>query len=221
MQKDELSLQCLLSSHSPEQQSPFSAHALPPVLQLSFSAVHFLSSPQAPLQQASLLAQSWPSETHCSTEHLPPTQLSEQQSVLDEHEPPASAQTVISATQPLLASHAPEQHSVPPRQESPTARQLPPVLAPAPLPAAAPPAVPLPALPLASAPEAAAAPPWSLVLPPPQPVQRTVAVRVIAKKLRAIRILNLRGVDAAWPEDTCGGAGKRREDAKDYQNEPS
>src|SRR6478735_9076423 len=203
MQKDELSLQCLLSSHSPEQQSPFSAHALPPVLQLSFSAVHFLSSPQAPLQQASLLAQSWPSETHCSTEHLPPTQLSEQQSVLDEHEPPASAQTVISATQPLLASHAPEQHSVPPRQESPTARQLPPVLAPAPLP------------------EAAAAPPWSLVLPPPQPVQRTVAVRVIAKKLRAIRILNLRGVDAAWPEDTCGGAGKRREDAKDYQNEPS
>src|SRR6478735_8792482 len=114
MQNDELNLQCLLSSHRPEQQSPLSAHSLPPVLQLSLSAVHFLSSPQLPLQQASLLVQSLPSETHWSVEHFPPTQLSEQQSVLDEQELPASAHTVRLATQPVFVSHAPEQHSVPP-----------------------------------------------------------------------------------------------------------
>jgi hypothetical protein len=114
MQKEELSLQCLLSSHKPEQQSPLSAHSLPPVLQLSLSAVQVWSAAQLPLQQASFPVQAWPSETHCSTEHLPATQLSEQQSVLAEQELPPSAQTVRLETQPRLASHAPEQHSVPP-----------------------------------------------------------------------------------------------------------
>src|SRR6478609_8012169 len=128
MQNDELSLQCLLSSHRPEQQSPLPAHSLPPVLQLSLSATHFWSSPQLPLQQASLPVHAWPSETHCSLEHLPLTQLSEQQSVLAEHESPASAHTVRLTTQPLLGSQAPEQHSVPPWQASPTARQVPDVL---------------------------------------------------------------------------------------------
>jgi hypothetical protein len=114
MQNDELSLQCLLSSHRPEQQSPLSAHSLPPVLQLSFRATHLPSEPQFPPQQASLLVQAWPSEMHCSLEQMPAMQLSEQQSALDAQEPPASAHTVRFETQPSLASHAPEQHSVPP-----------------------------------------------------------------------------------------------------------
>jgi len=64
MQKDELNLQCLLSSHRPEQQSPFSVHSLPLVLQLSLSATQLPSSPHVPLQQTSLLAHAWPSEIH-------------------------------------------------------------------------------------------------------------------------------------------------------------
>jgi|SRR6478735_2556724 len=125
MQKDELSLQCFVSSQSPEQQSPLSAHSLPPVLQLSLSATHLPSAPQLPPQHASLSVHAWPSEIHWSLEQMPLTQLSEQQSAPDTHEPPASAHTVRFETQPALSSHAPEQHSVPPLQASPTARQLP------------------------------------------------------------------------------------------------
>ena len=102
MQKEDPSLQCLLPSHSPEQQSVFAAHSLPPVLQLSFSAMHVLLAPQLPLQQASLPVHALPSETHCSVEHLPATQLSEQQSVLAEQAAPDPAQLVIAATQPVF-----------------------------------------------------------------------------------------------------------------------
>jgi len=114
MQNDELSLQCFVSSHSPEQQSPLSEHSLPPVLQRSLSAMQVPSEPQFPLQQASLLVQAWPSEVHCSLEQVPAMQLSEQQSALDAQDPPASAHTDTLETQPALASHAPEQHWVPP-----------------------------------------------------------------------------------------------------------
>jgi len=125
MQKDAPAWQCLLPSHKPEQQSVFEAHSLPVVLQRSFKAVHVLSAPQLPPQQASLLVHALPSETHCSAAHFPPTQLNEQQSVPAWHALPGLAQVVVLETQPVLGSHTPEQHSMPPWQVSPTAWQVP------------------------------------------------------------------------------------------------
>lgn len=114
MQNEAPSLQCLLSSHNPEQQSPFSLQSLPPVLQLPFSGVQSPSDPHVPPQQASFLEHAFPSDMHCSAEHWPATQLSEQQSVLAEQVAPALAQTAKLETQPSTASQAPEQHSAPP-----------------------------------------------------------------------------------------------------------
>lgn len=195
MQNDEPSLQCLVSSHSPEQQSPFAAHSLPPVLQLGFRAVHVWSAPQMPLQQASLLVHALPSETHCSVEHLPSMQLNEQQSVLAAHESPELAQVVTVATQPDLASQAPEQQSPPPLHGSPTARHElpPPMLVPLALPPECEPAVLLlrPPFPLCPVPVAPPPDPSMVELEPPHAVQSPVALMMMAAKLRARRILNL------------------------------
>ena len=202
MQKEEPILQCLLSSHRPEQQSAFAAHSLPPVLQLSFNATHVLPSPQLPLQHASFPAQALPSDTHCSAEHLPDSQLSEQQSVLAEHEEPDGVQLVIAATQPVFSSQAPEQQSAPPVQVWPTAKQLllpAPPLCEAPALSFEPPAL----LELAFAALPAAAP-SEVELEPPQPVQIAAAVIMMAAKLCAIRISSLR--EKSIPTSTTGAA---------------
>jgi hypothetical protein len=125
MQYDDPAWQCLPESHSPEQQSALESQSLPAVLQLSLSATQVLSAPQSPLQQASLLVQALPSDTHWSEAHLPPLQLSEQQSVPTAQESPELAQLVVLETQPVFGSQSPEQHSVPPTQASPTAWHAP------------------------------------------------------------------------------------------------
>lgn len=119
MQKDALSAQCLPASHKPEQQSALAAHSLPALLHLELSAVQVLSAPHEPPQHSSLLVQALPSDTHWSAEHLPLTQLSEQQSVPTEQALPELAQVVTVEMQPALGSHTPEQHSAPPWHELP------------------------------------------------------------------------------------------------------
>jgi hypothetical protein len=117
-------------------------------------------------------------------EHLPPVQLSEQQSVLAEHALPAAAQVVSAATQPDFGSHTPEQQSPLAAQASPTAWQLlfaePAFVLEPPVPTLPPPSGPVAALP--------AEPPVVELLP--QPVQAAEAMMNVASRLRAIRILN-------------------------------
>jgi hypothetical protein len=194
MQKEALSAQCLPASHKPEQQSPFAAHSLPAVLQLELSAVHVLSAPQLPPQHSSFVVHAWPSDTHCSVEHFPPTQLSEQQSDATAQELPAPAQVVTADTQPVFGSHTPEQQSGPPWQELPTVRHessAPP--APLVLPVESNPAWPNPALPLGPL---AAPPPLAssdgLLELPPQPTHRAPEVISKAAKIRVIRMPSLR-----------------------------
>jgi hypothetical protein len=114
MQNDEPSAQCLVPSQRPEQQSALPAQSLPAVLQLPLSGVQVLSVPQVPLQQASSAVHAFPSDTHWSTEHFPPTQLSEQQSVPAAQTSPEAAQVVVVETQPDFGSQTPEQQSGPP-----------------------------------------------------------------------------------------------------------
>ena len=202
MQNDEPSWQCFVPSHRPEQQSSFDAHPLPAVLQLVLSGVHMPSAPQLPPQQASLPVHAAPSERHWFAEHTPPSQLSEQQSVPVVHGAPLPAQVVIAETQPVDASHAPEQQSPPDWQASPTPRHA--LLAP---PCAGPPAKLWRGLPAWPGPSAAPTPALApaaeptgsprVEVVPPQPVAKAVAVMRSTAKILTSRILNLRGVARA------------------------
>jgi len=129
MQNEEVSAQCLVPSHKPEQQSELVAHSLPAVLQLVLSGVHVWFAPQAPLQQTSLLAQALLSEEHWLEEQLPATQLSEQQSVPAVHASAVPAHVVRDATQPVFGSQMPEQQSPPAWQAASTAWHLLPLVA--------------------------------------------------------------------------------------------
>jgi hypothetical protein len=111
MQNEPPSVQVPDAPHDPEQQSPSTLQALPAVLQA------LLSVPHAPLTQLPL--QHWASDVHLRVsetqvlvEHLPPTQLSEQQSVAAAQACPADSQSLTTDTHlSVFGSQMPEQHS--------------------------------------------------------------------------------------------------------------
>lgn len=96
-----------------EQQSPSVAQLLPEVRQLALSAAH--EPPvHVPLQHSEPVVHLSPSEMQASAEQVPPSQRSEQQLVAFVHAEPAAVQVVKADWQvPEVASHCPEQQSLP------------------------------------------------------------------------------------------------------------
>src|SRR5262249_4342290 len=95
-----------------EQQSPLVVQALPSVLHALLSAAHLPPVHEPPQPPPSWLHEP-PSEVHWFAEHMPPMQLTVQQSVLAAHAWPACAHVVVFTVQPPLESHMPEQHVAP------------------------------------------------------------------------------------------------------------
>jgi hypothetical protein len=92
-----------------EQQSLFEPHALPSVLHDALSAAHVPLS-HAPPQHWPSCVHAWPSLVHCVPEHVPPMQLTVQQSVFAPHAWPDAAHVVVLTLQAPVGSHVPEQH---------------------------------------------------------------------------------------------------------------
>ncbi len=102
--------------HVPLQKAPqhslLLVHGLPVVLQDGSSAVHVCELEQLPLQHSEDIEHAAPSATQVLA-HTPNMQLTEQQSVLLEHDVPAIEQCVGSLAQWPCVSHRPEQHPAP------------------------------------------------------------------------------------------------------------
>src|SRR5262249_4701037 len=85
------------SAHRPSLQSfeqhwPWSVRVLPAVWQVVLSGTNMPFAPQSPLQHELELVHAPVSGVHAVPEHLPLSQLSEQQDVLDKQAPPAAVQ---------------------------------------------------------------------------------------------------------------------------------
>jgi hypothetical protein len=175
-----------------EQQSEFTLHVLPEVLQDVFKGTHRLPV-HLPPQHCASAVQALLSEMQAAAAHLLLSQRKLQQSVPAEQASLVAAQVVITDAQVLvLVSQMPEQHSVPPLQAAlyalhtapvPPPPDMPPALIPPefappddePAPELEPPTPPLPAfcpkppMPVPVPAEPAAAPPLAPVPSPPLP----------------------------------------------------
>jgi hypothetical protein len=120
MQNDEFSEQ-RPPAHSFEQHSALAPQALPAVLHVVLSGVHF-PLVHSPLQQSPLAAHARLSETHAFWPHFPPVQVSAQHSVPVVHAAFAAEQTPLPPVGVhvfVVPSQTPEQQSLPAPQVFP------------------------------------------------------------------------------------------------------
>jgi len=114
-----------LALHACEQHSAPPTHGLPSVLHVVLSGVHVPPAPHAPPQHSPLVVHAALSATHWVPEHTLLTQLTEQQSVFEEHPVFAAPHiATLTAHVAVVGSQIPEQQSVSPTHATPNVAQF-------------------------------------------------------------------------------------------------